>query len=277
MNLLENAYDFLNESLRSADDARERPEEWKFAVLHVVQAIELLLKARLQAAHPVFIYENVDRPGNTVSLSQAVTRITGAARIQLTVREQRSIRKAQRWRDAIVHYEFEMSAYEVESVYVQLFEFLMRFHDEHTDFGTLHNRIEPSLWAKEAELMEFFRREFVVYNGVEVVRSWPAKLVAAQEEHHIDLHGRMFLRVRYGSEGGWGTEGWDSQRTCHDCAAVEGQYHVFGCDVEECPRCYRQLISCGCVSDEGNADSDLEPREVVMERLWKREPADGPG
>jgi HEPN domain-containing protein len=53
MNLLENAYDFLNEALRSAERAGQDPQAWKFAVLHVVQAIELLLKARLQAEHPV--------------------------------------------------------------------------------------------------------------------------------------------------------------------------------------------------------------------------------
>ena len=33
---------------------------------------------------------------------------------------------------------------------------------------------------------------------------------------------------------------------CHDCGAVEGQYHHFGCDMERCPFCGRQLISCHC-------------------------------
>lgn len=33
---------------------------------------------------------------------------------------------------------------------------------------------------------------------------------------------------------------------CHDCGAVEGQYHQFGCDMERCPFCGRQLISCDC-------------------------------
>lgn len=33
---------------------------------------------------------------------------------------------------------------------------------------------------------------------------------------------------------------------CHDCGAKKGHYHHPGCDVEECPRCGRQLISCYC-------------------------------
>lgn len=34
---------------------------------------------------------------------------------------------------------------------------------------------------------------------------------------------------------------------CHDCRAKHGKYHHTGCDVERCPRCGRQLISCGCL------------------------------
>jgi len=34
---------------------------------------------------------------------------------------------------------------------------------------------------------------------------------------------------------------------CHDCGAKPGEYHKSGCDVERCPFCGRQLISCSCV------------------------------
>jgi hypothetical protein len=35
--------------------------------------------------------------------------------------------------------------------------------------------------------------------------------------------------------------------TCHDCGTKEGQLHVLGCDMERCPFCSNQLISCQCV------------------------------
>jgi hypothetical protein len=51
-----------------------------------------------------------------------------------------------------------MSADEVQGVFVRLYEFPERFHNDHTDFGELHFKIEASLREKETELMEFFRR-----------------------------------------------------------------------------------------------------------------------
>ena len=33
---------------------------------------------------------------------------------------------------------------------------------------------------------------------------------------------------------------------CHDCAVPEGQIHQQGCDMERCPFCGGQLISCDC-------------------------------
>ena len=38
---------------------------------------------------------------------------------------------------------------------------------------------------------------------------------------------------------------------CHDCNIVHGGKHHPGCDVELCPRCDGQLISCGCL-DKGD-------------------------
>lgn len=33
---------------------------------------------------------------------------------------------------------------------------------------------------------------------------------------------------------------------CHDCDCKEGEYHTPGCDMERCPFCGGQLISCNC-------------------------------
>ena len=35
-------------------------------------------------------------------------------------------------------------------------------------------------------------------------------------------------------------------KTCHDCGAKEGELHQYSCDMERCPFCGHQLITCDC-------------------------------
>lgn len=42
----------------------------------------------------------------------------------------------------------------------------------------------------------------------------------------------------------------ESNGRCHDCNILHGGYHHPGCDVERCPKCGGQLISCGCLDEE---------------------------
>jgi hypothetical protein len=48
---------------------------------------------------------------------------------------------------------------------------------------------------------------------------------------------------------------------CHDCWCPDEAFHHRGCDMEECPNCGGQLISCGCLwgeneEDEGDDEED---------------------
>ncbi len=45
-------------------------------------------------------------------------------------------------------------------------------------------------------------------------------------------------------------EHWNDEGRCGDCAAKVGEFHHYGCDVERCPKCGEQLITCGCITDK---------------------------
>jgi hypothetical protein len=44
------------------------------------------------------------------------------------------------------------------------------------------------------------------------------------------------------------------KKTCHDCGVEEGQIHKWNCDMEECPNCGGQMISCDCLLTEKSAE-----------------------
>ncbi len=92
-------------------------------------------------------------------------------------------------------------------------------------------------------------QEFVIYNGVRMIKGWPEKIEEAQLQPTVVIDGIERQRIRYGEE----TEDWGANRQpCHDCRVIKGQFHVFGCDVERCPVCGGQLISCECDEQPNN-------------------------
>lgn len=79
-------------------------------------------------------------------------------------------------------------------------------------------------------------------------KDWKDKLESWKKEHQkklIDEQGKTHLgsypRIKYGEE----EADWEADKyECHDCSATKGQIHLLGCDVEQCPVCKEQLISC---------------------------------
>lgn len=63
------------------------------------------------------------------------------------------------------------------------------------------------------------------------------------EEAYI-INGLVCKVIPYGSETRANFA--KHSEVCHDCSCKIGEYHMQGCDVEECPNCHCQLINCEC-------------------------------
>lgn len=252
LSLEDNAYAFLNQSLKHYRKTAKNVQEWPFALLHIVQSLELLLKRVLETIHPILICKDIDQQNpekHTVSLEQALARLENL-KIPIEEKERLVIRKAALKRNLIVHYRVELNRFEWKKLYAQLFEFLHFFHHKHLKTD-LHSHVARDNWSVEAQLMSFFRENFVIYNGVEVHKAHPKDILAAQRIIGFSNGKIEYRRIRYGEEaemftGDFAKEG----RPCPDCAVVPGQYHTDGCDLEECPKCHGQALGCpSCTSD----------------------------
>lgn len=157
--LRENAIDFFEDALSNAVRAEKVPHRWKFAVLSIVQAIELSLKQLLSEVHPLFVYANIDKPGKTVTLDEAVERLKRVADLKLSKEEAQALQLAKKARHKIVHHEVDEEIEKLKLAFAKLFAFLSDFYDSYFD-TPLRNEIDKDLWNSGIRIKEYGKELF---------------------------------------------------------------------------------------------------------------------
>ena len=81
--------------------------------------------------------------------------------------------------------------------------------------------------------------------------TWTDRIKHAQRCPTVIIDGQIFERVRRGDEKpSSGRNPRFADVPCDECGVIKGEFHVSPCcDLEECPKCHGQAISCGCKID----------------------------
>ena len=262
LNLLENAYDYLNSSLEYVVRAQREGSQrlWKFAVLHIAFCMELMFKERLKRAHELLIYANIDkykpitRETKTVPWNILVERIKYVMGERFERIDLGRLDLAQRLRNQILHYDVELEFPSIYHDFANLLNFVREFHKEirESDEETLHQHVSRELLAGElpmveSDLSQAFIEEIVYFNGIFMRKELQDEIIEEQPKSQLIVEGNEYLRIRFGASDEWtDIDPNYAIRPCHDCGVIKGQIHILHCDMERCPRCKEQLVSCGC-------------------------------
>ncbi len=133
LNLLENSHAFLREAVEKALTGSRNIQHWQFAILNLVQSIELSLKAVLKGIHPMLIYDNIDNPKNTVGPMLALQRLENPKLGGLTFsqKDKKRIKRAVEIRNRMTHEDVQLTAEYAAAQFFYLFAFLSDFQHRH--------------------------------------------------------------------------------------------------------------------------------------------------
>lgn len=260
LNLLENSFDYFTASLEYVVRARQEQNFvcWKFALLNLIFAIELLLKEKLRRAHPLLIYSDLERyreisrDTKTVSWNVLIERnkyILGKKFIEI---DSGRLNFAQNLRNQILHFDVQLEFPRVYHEYVNLLNFYTNFFRREiseSENDTLHNFVPMGLWQEHDDISDAFVESVVFYNGLLMTIDLRDEIIAEQKRKHLTINGELFERIPHGYSGENTLDPEITKSPCHDCSVILGQIHLLGCDTERCPRCRQQLITCGCLKN----------------------------
>ena len=123
LNLLENAHDFIETAIQYAREDQNR--SWKYALLNLASALELVMKANLEKEHWSLLFEDVDvsskadlKKGRfkSVDFETAINRLKSIVAIPISRRDEKYLRKIRDIRNRIMHFSIEIHLEELKSI-----------------------------------------------------------------------------------------------------------------------------------------------------------------
>ena len=134
--LVDNALDFVRSALESAEKGTDK--DLKYAILHLADGVELILKERLKKEHWSLLFADINKANEkalklgdfkSVDFNDCVTRLGTIASIDLTAYDN-LLRSLRGTRNRLQHFEFTGTKDEVVAILVQTWVLILDFlHD----------------------------------------------------------------------------------------------------------------------------------------------------
>lgn len=274
LSLQENSLDFLHESLEQYIIADEngvhhpyrsdcnKKKKWKFAFINLVQATELLLKEIISNVSPILLKPNIDNLINdnkTINFTQCISRINSFSNVTLSSEDEKHLLRCTKLRNQFTHFNVEITSEEAKIKYSSLFALYKRLYEEFSKKSLSFQDIN----SNAIEEILTFSKKCTIFRGCEVLKEdiegFKKDILEAQQHPcFIDKHGNIIKRIPFGQEEafhkGLEVSDHDSYYTptiylwdyCDDCGAAQGEYHLLNCDLELCPICGGQALTCDC-------------------------------
>lgn len=156
LSLIENAIDSLKHGIQHYLADNPDSSDYKYAILHLVQAVELLYKERLRQEHEAFLFTDIDiqKTHKTVSIELAQKRLVSLCKIPLPLKERNLISSLVKLRNQIQHYEFDISTKRANAIMAKVVAEILSFSQKYLDLD-IREKLEYDLWAALISITDF--------------------------------------------------------------------------------------------------------------------------
>ena len=224
LDLEQNSIDFFQEGtgrIALAKGDLTNDGAWKYSILHLVQAIELLLKMRLAQEHELLLQKHIDNPNSeiTVGLKETLNRLSITCPTLLLESDRKFVLNASKLRNRITHSSFDVSAKHVAFLCSKLVAFYLDFYTKIVS-GSPENAI-PDRWLGVVKIANF---------GQEVFERSRAELDAINDNGEED-----WPYVESCNFCGWDALVIDEDYSAN-CRVCQMNIHGFVCEASICQK-----------------------------------------
>ena len=136
--LLDNSLDFI---LYAAEHVGQNsPRSWKYAIIHLIAGIELLLKARLELDHWSLVFQEIDKANRgsfesgdfrSVDLESSLNRLGRISSVSITKQDENQLRRLKKIRNMLEHFSIDIDLTQVKSLMAKGLSFAVTFYNNH--------------------------------------------------------------------------------------------------------------------------------------------------